>query len=303
MKIVLTGITGFVGQELIPMLLKDCSEHEFLTLNIDVNDAEKKYPCNIYTNFKHVQTTDLKEVIEFNPDIVLHLATVTTSRNDTEIIHPMISANIEFGVLLLDALAKCSNMKLFVNTGSFAEFRYGEGKYNNAYLYSASKTAFRAFLDYYSSLCDFKYINAIPYTVYGGKMTVKRLIDYICESLDSPTPVNMTGGEQILDFVHVHDIASFFVQTITSFDKMIHLNNGENIHLGTGIGHSIREVACIIEKETGKKANINWGALPYRDRDIMYAVAPIGKNVECTGWKYKINIQEGISKYVNKEMI
>lgn len=79
---------------------------------------------------------------------------------------------------------------------------------------------------------------------------------------------------------------------------MIHLNNGENIHLGTGIGHSIREVAYIIEKETGKKANINWGALPYRDRDIMYAVAPIGKNVECTGWRCKINIQEGINKYI-----
>lgn len=41
MKIVLTGITGFVGQELMPMLQKECTQHEFLTLNIDVNDAEK----------------------------------------------------------------------------------------------------------------------------------------------------------------------------------------------------------------------------------------------------------------------
>lgn len=301
MKIVLTGITGFVGQELMPMLQEECAQHKFLTLNVDVKDAETKYPYNIYMNFKHVQTTDLKEVVDFNPDIVLHLATVTTSRNDTEIIHPMISANIEFGVLLLDALSKCNNMKLFVNTGSFAEFRYGEGKYDNAYLYSASKTAFRAFLDYYSSLCNFKYINAIPYTVYGGKMTVKRLIDYICESLNAPNPVNMSGGEQILDFVHVHDVASFFVQAITNFDKTVQMNNGENIHLGTGIGHSIREVAGIIENEIGKKANINWGALPYRERDIMYAVAPIGKNTELLGWKCKIGLQEGINKYTVKK--
>ena len=282
MKVVLTGITGFVGQELMPMLQKECKGHEFLTLNIDVNDAKEKYPYSDYANFKHVHTTDLESVLDFNPDMVLHLATVTTSRNDTEIIHPIISANIEFGVLLLDTLSKCKNMKLFVN----------EGKYDNAYLYSASKTAFRSFLDYYSSLCGYKYINAIPYTVYGGKMTVKRLLDYIYESLDAPEPVNMTGGEQVLDFVHVSDVASFFVQSIVNFERFIKLNNGENIHLGTGIGHTIREVASVIENKTGKKANINWGALPYRERDIMYAVAPVGKNYDKIGWKANINITQ-----------
>lgn len=298
MRVVLTGITGFIGQELMPMLLKECKAHEFLTLNVDVNDACKKYPYHEYVNFKHIHTTDLSSVIDFNPDIVLHLATVTTSRNDTAIIHPMIAANIEFGVLLLDTLSKCDNLKLFVNTGSFAEFRFGEGRYDNAYLYSASKTAFRAFLDYYSSLNNYKYINAIPYSVYGGKMTVKRLFDYIYESLDACEPVNMTGGEQVLDFVHVNDIASFFVQSIINFDKFIELNNGENIHLGTGKGHSIKEVVSIIEKETGKKANINWGALLYRDRDIMYAVAPIGKNVKLVGWSAKVDIRTGIRKFI-----
>ena len=99
----------------------------------------------------------------------MHLATVTSARNDTDIIAPMIKANIEFGVLLLDALSRCDAMKLFVNTGSFAEFRYGNGKYDAAYLYTASKTAFRSFVDYYSNLCGYKYITAIPYSVYGGK--------------------------------------------------------------------------------------------------------------------------------------
>ena len=54
----------------------------------------------------------------------------------------MMRANIEFGVLLLDVLSRCPAMKLFVNTGSFAEFRYGNGDFDAAYLYTASKTAF-----------------------------------------------------------------------------------------------------------------------------------------------------------------
>ena len=59
MKIVLTGITGFVGQELMPMLQKDCTEHEFLSLKIDVNDAEIKYSCKIYTILILLHSTDL----------------------------------------------------------------------------------------------------------------------------------------------------------------------------------------------------------------------------------------------------
>ena len=36
MKVALTGITGFVGMNLMPQLLALGSEYEFLTLNIDV---------------------------------------------------------------------------------------------------------------------------------------------------------------------------------------------------------------------------------------------------------------------------
>ena len=70
------------------------------------------------TDMENIRT-ELEKLVEFNPEIVLHLATVTTERNNTEIIRPMLSANIEFGVLLLDALTCCTGLKLFVNTGSF----------------------------------------------------------------------------------------------------------------------------------------------------------------------------------------
>ncbi|WP_417186286.1 NAD-dependent epimerase/dehydratase family protein [Bacteroides sp.] len=293
MKVLLTGITGFVGQNLIPMLLKECPNDEFLTMNLDAKEAERKYPSALYGNFSHVGINDFKSVEEFNPDVTIHLATVTTARNDTEIIVPMMKANIEFGVLLLDALSRCSAMKLFVNTGSFAEFRYGNGDFDAAYLYTASKTAFRSFVDYYSTLCGFKYMTAIPYSVYGGKMTVKRLMDYIKESMDSENPVDMTPGEQILDFIHVNDVASFFTHVLKNMDRVLSAPNGTDFHLGTGRGTSIRELAEMIEVKYGKKCNINFGGRPYRERDIMYAVAPIAKNMPLIGWKANIDISEG----------
>ena len=298
MRIALTGITGFVGMSLMPQLLALGKDYEFLTLNIDVEEANRKYPLDQYSNFRHVHTTDLESLVAFNPDVVLHLATVTTPANNTEIIHPMLAANIEFGVLLMDALRRCDNFKLFVNTGSFAEFRFGPDRFDSAYLYTATKTAFRSFVKYYADLeRGFRYITAIPYSVYGGTMTVKRLFDYMAESLDADTPVDMTAGEQVLDFIHVDDVAGFFAYVVSHMDEFMQLpENGMDFHLGTGVGTSIREVAALMEAVSGKHCNINWGGRPYRERDIMRAVAPVERN-QC-GWHAKIDLKKGIQAFV-----
>lgn len=301
MKVALTGATGFVGQNLIPMLLSGHPNLELLTLNKDVTKAEKFYPSSIYPNCTHIHVTEWDRLIEFDPEVVIHLATVTTASNDTEVIRAMLDANIQFGVLLLDALTKCRSLKLFVNTGTFAEYRFGNGAFESAYLYAASKTAFRAFVDYYSQLAGFRYITVVPYSIYGGKMTVKRIMDFIKESMDNENPVDMTMGEQILDFIHIDDIIKFYIYVIDHIQSICNLGkNGEDFHLGTGRGTSIRDVAAIMEHLSGKKCNINWGGRPYRDRDIMYAVAPIAKTYFLTGWKAEISITEGIKIMLEK---
>jgi CDP-paratose synthetase len=214
---------------------------------------------------------------------------MVTSRNEKEIIDSILDANIIFGVKLLDALKECFDLKLFVNIGSFAEHRLGVDKIDNAYLYSATKTAFRQFVDYYSKLCGYKYIHVVPYTIYGGNDSQKKIINYIIDSFESTTPVKMTNGEQILDFIHISDVVSFFIHVVNNINNFTELSTGETLHLGTGIGTSIRDLVELLENKFQKKANIEWGVLPYRDRDVMHAVAPIEKLMEL-GWKSKINL-------------
>ena len=120
-------------------------------------------------------------------------------------------------------------------------------------------------------------------------------MDYIIESIDSEKPVDMTAGEQILDFTHVSDLASFYVHILKNIDKFLSLDNAEEFHVGTGKGMSIKDLVTIVEKVYGKKCNINWGGRPYRDRDTMHAVAPIAKNINLVGWKASIDVEKGIS--------
>ena len=291
MRVLLTGITGFVGQHLVPMIVKFCPNTEVMTVNIDLDNAVRLFP---FPQCRHVSSSDWDSIIRFDPEVVMHLATVTTEKNDTAVIRPMLSANIEFGVLLLDVLRQCPACRLFVNTGSFAEYRLGPGKINDAYLYAATKTAFRSFCEYYSQLSGFKYITAIPYTIYGGKPTAKRLMDYMIESMTSKIPVDMTAGEQVLDFTHVYDVAGFYVYVLNHLEEFFQVKDGTEFHLGTGIGTSIKEVAQLMSVAFGRNCNINWGGRPYRERDIMHAVAPVDHNALHTDWHTMITLEEGI---------
>jgi CDP-paratose synthetase len=299
MRLLLTGITGFVGQNLVPMIVEHCPDIQILTMNIpkDVELAKKKYP---YRQCTHISTEAFDEVSKFDPEIAMHLATITTEKNDREIIHPMLQANIEFGVLLLDTLRLCPSFRFFVNTGSFAEYRFGVHEINDAYLYTATKSAFRRFCDYYSQLAGFKYITVVPYTIYGGKPTVKRLMDYVIESMHSEKPVDMTAGEQILDFTHVNDLAGFYVYVLENLDMFYNQKNGEEFHIGTGHGMTIKEMASVVERIAGKKCNINWGGRPYRERDTMQAVAPIAKNLQLVKWRARISLEDGIRMMLKK---
>lgn len=287
MRILVTGATGFVGQRLVTSL-SDLFEADLLIVSRDAAKAKDLFKN---PSIRHCEITHRKELIAFNPDIVIHLAALLTSSNATDIIDDLIDSNIRYGVKLLDILTECSNIQLFINFGTMAEYRFGAERVNNAYLYSATKTAFRALLDYYSDLGGFKYIHIAPYTIYGGESKQKKIIDLIKESLTAKEPKKMSGGEQILDFIHVDDVVGFIVFLLQKPMKTATLRNGETIYLGTGTGTSLRQLASKIETASGRKCNIAWGALPYRERDVMHAVAPIGKLIEL-GWKPTISLDE-----------
>lgn len=292
MNILVTGATGAVGKEIISHLANLVSV-KIMTINRNTSKASALFT---QPNIANISTNELEKIESFDPNYIIHLATLYTSRNDSDIIEPIIEANILFGIKLLDALKNCRNIIAFLNFGTFAEYGNSQKQIDNIYLYSATKTAFRVFLNYYSTSFNFKYVHIVPYTIYGGKDEVKKIIDYIYDSLNSHEPVKTTLGLQELDFIHIEDVTEFVTQLIYE-NKVMLAENGETIYLGTGKPTSIRKIAELFETYSGLKCNLTWGALPYRDRDIMKAIAPSESLVKYN-FRPTIDIEQGIKKYL-----
>lgn len=289
MNILITGSTGTVGKAFVLNLQK--SKKNYLCLLVRDVEKAKNFFGN-KSNIEYISVLEISRIREKSFDMVFHLAAYITSNDDEESMAKLIETNIGFASQLLFNLQYCNGIKLFVNFGTFAEYRFGTSEINNAYLYSATKSAFKEILKYYADKTGYSYINIIPYTIYGGKDSSKKVIDYLKESLNSIESVQMTNGEQVLDFIHLDDVVDFLCYLIPNVNKVISKKYKEYF-LGTGKGTSIRELASMLEKKYKQKCNVDWGARSYRPRDVMHAVAPIGHLLDI-GWKPKILLENSI---------
>lgn len=300
MKILITGATGMVGKKLIQHLVNlKLKDNEIAVVIRDIEKFQLLFGEYGHIECINLSKIDYKEDIKrFNPEVVIHLASYLTSKDDEESIEQILDSNIKFGTNILNALQD-TQIKYFINVGTFAEYLYNDGELISAYLYAASKTAFRSILKYYSGKIGFRWINVIPYTIYGGDDAQKKVLDYIISSLNTDKKIPMSGGEQKLDFIHIDDVVDFFVTLIEKIDLI--KQDYVEFHLGTGKSTSLKELGEIVEWTFDKPININWGKLPYRERDVMQAIAHTSKNKEILNWEAQIDIKSGVRR-MNKEI-
>ena len=292
-KILITGSTGFVGRHLVPELLN--KGYQILEITRNIEKSSKLFG-NKTTKLLSDDDNFKRKIKEFRPAIVIHLASYLTSSDNLIEITKLIDTNITFLSKILDAISNV-NLELFVNTGTFAEYYFGDKELMPSYFYAATKTASRAIVNYYANAYNFKQSTIVPYTIYGGNSSQKKIIDIIYESTFSEKPLNLSPGEQVLDFIHIEDVTNFYIAVIRNINR---LPNKTNFNLGTGKGLSIKELARHIEQVTNRTTNICWGGKAYRKSDVMYAVANHDTIIENLNWSPKISLKEGIKKTFKK---
>jgi UDP-glucose 4-epimerase len=101
---------------------------------------------------------------------------------------------------------------------------------------------------------------------------------------DYPTP----DGTNIRDYIHVDDLAEAHVLAMEKLDQ----NPALFANLGTGKGFSVLQIIKTVEKVTGRKVPVKYGARRPGDAVALYADPSYAKKV--LGWEAKYKDPEAI---------
>lgn len=290
-KIILTGITGFVGSNLARFLLE--KNYDIYAIVREQSDISILDDVSDQINFYRYDQ-DIKSLIAFfketQPSCVFHLASNFIAEHNSSQIDSLVNSNITFGLHLLEAM-KEAGVKRFINTGTSWQ-HYNNETYNPVCLYAASKQAFESLIEYYVKAENFKVITLKLFDTYGETDTRPKLINLLNKFADENTELNMTPGEQILNLIHISDVCSAFQIT-----RELVMNQGDAGHYRYAVAHpnsyQLKDVIDIFETVSEKKINVVWGGKPYRKREVMQFW---DKGKKLPNWEAKISLKEGLKR-------
>ncbi|HLB31926.1 MAG TPA: NAD(P)-dependent oxidoreductase [Patescibacteria group bacterium] len=292
--VLVTGGGGFIGSHLLKMLL--AKNYKVIVLERSVNDIVRIK--GLLNKIKIYYSNDDPEKIfhENDIDALIHLATLyLKEHNCPEQAKSLIDVNIGFTTVLAELCSK-HKVRCFINTGTFFEYELTDKKISETSnkapynLYAATKTAAAQILRYYSLGKGLKVINLYLFAPFGDGDNEK-LMALLVRALVDNTLLDFSGGDQRWNFTYVKDITAAYVCALEKADK---INNYENFNVGYDKVYSIKEIAKKLEKISGKKLKVNWGAKSYVDNEIFYVNADNTKLRRALGWKPKYDVDSGL---------
>jgi nucleoside-diphosphate-sugar epimerase len=222
------------------------------------------------------------------PDTVFHLAAHALSGHQPDDVVPLLEANITFGTQLLEAMA-ANGIQRLVTTGTHWQ-HYDSQDYSPVCLYAACKQAFWDIVRYYSEARGVAAINLILFDTYGPADSRPKLFQLLRAAAASREPLAMTPGDQLIDLVHVEDVAEAYrVAAELLHDEAVYRYATYAVRSNEPI--KLRDVVRRFEDVSGTKVPVIWGGRPYRTREIM---VPWSEGETLPGWEARIRLSEGL---------
>lgn len=297
--VLITGVAGFIGSHLAERLVDDGVD--VIGLKRSTTDTWRIDHISEKIRLYDADTCDLEEIfIENKIDCIVHLATYYTKQHSSlEEVEKMVDTNVKFPAKLCQ-LAVDNHVKYFINAGTFFEYALGKNEpirecdKKSAYnFYASTKIAFSDILRFFSKdglliSVDFKLF--APF----GEKDNEKLIFFLIKSLQNGTHVDFSGGEQCWNFTYIDDIVEAYVKALEKMPSLLEHYTSLNIGYDTAV--TLKEVVGKLEKISGKKLDINWGAKPYIPNEIFYANCDNSQLKMILGWEQKFDIDSGLKR-------
>ncbi|MDD3237819.1 MAG: NAD-dependent epimerase/dehydratase family protein [Candidatus Gastranaerophilales bacterium] len=291
-KILLTGATGFIGSHLLHSLIKN--GYYVIVLKRAKSNLWRINKISQNTNVEiiDIDTINLETIFVKNDiNTIIHCAT-DYGRGKTEVVD-ILQSNLIFPLRLLE-YAKRHNVKVFINTDSY--FNKQKNIYSFLSSYCLSKRNFVQWLKQYSG--EIKIINVILEHVFGENDNDYKFVETAIKdiAIDQINNYDATLGQQIRDFIYINDVTNAYLK-ILEYSQENDFSY-ETFNVGTGIGTNIKDFLLAIKEASHSSTNIKFGAIPYRDNEIMYSTADIS-NLNKLNWHPQTDLDSTLKKIIN----
>ncbi|MBW0294694.1 paratose synthase [Shewanella xiamenensis] len=287
MKILLTGVTGFVGSHLATYLI-DKGHFVCGLIRQPINDEILLSRLNKVSLYLFEENSLIDLIAKIKPDVVIHLASLYLTTHSYDQIDDLIKSNVVFPTKLLEAMS-LNNVTKLINTGTSWQ-HYNSAEYDPVNLYAATKQAFDDIIKYYTSAKGFSCITLKLFDTYGPNDTRGKLISLLDKLAQKNETLLMSPGEQMIELTHIYDVCASYLAAIKLIDKK-DPNSNECYGVSSNEKYKLRALVDIYEKTNNVKLNIKWGERPYREREVM----DLCKNLQnIPKWEAKISLFEGL---------
>jgi CDP-paratose synthetase len=213
-------------------------------------------------------------------DIIVHCATDYGRKVIDQI--ALLEANLILPLKLLQ-LGNKNSVSCFVNTDTILDKRIS--------YYSLSKSQFKDWLKVYSP--EMTCINVALEHFYGPNDDKSKFVtDIIHKILNNVERIDLTKGEQKRDFIFIDDVVDSFMRICAHVKS---LGKGYfNYEIGSTNAIEIREFVNLVKKQAGNDFTfLNFGALPYRDNELMESHVNISE-IQKLGWRPCVTLEDGL---------
>jgi len=299
MKALVTGGAGFIGSNLVSLLLE--SGHTVVILD----NLSSGYAENVFSQ-AHLIQADVRDggavqVAANGCQVIFHLA--ASVGNTRSIEHPQTDSAINvLGTLNVLEAARTNNIDRVVyssSAGIFGELKTLPIEENHPQSpdspYGVSKLAAEKMCLVYNKLYGMHNVCLRYFNVYGPHQRYDaygNVIPIFANRILKGVPITVYGdGEQTRDFVNVHDVAD------ANLMAALTTNVCGAFNLGSGTRITINALAHMMEKVAGVEVGLHYTSP--RKGDVRDSLADISAAHNAFGFQPRVKIEEGLREYMN----